>query len=69
MSDKYFGGLGLVNFSNPNLFYALTTDQADAAKKALGKDIGEQKDGPHVRFFDFDVAKLMCVIFESHIRR
>ncbi|KAF8323587.1 Alpha/Beta hydrolase protein [Cantharellus anzutake] len=61
-SAKYGGGLGLVNAGNPSLFYALTQEQAAAAKKALGVDIAKQKDNTKERFFDFDIAKLTLQI-------
>ena len=43
------------------MFQALTKGQAAAAKQALGQDIKKQKDDLNARFFNFDIAKLMCV--------
>ncbi|KAF8330366.1 Alpha/Beta hydrolase protein [Cantharellus anzutake] len=62
LSTKFGGGLGLVNVLNPSLFYALTQEQAAAAKKALSVDIKEQKDETKKRFFNLDIAKLTLQI-------
>ncbi|KAF8316060.1 alpha/beta-hydrolase [Clavulina sp. PMI_390] len=60
-SKKSAGGLGLANNLNPNLFKSMTTEQVDAAKEFLSRDITQTQDykDRNARYFNYDAAKLL----------
>jgi hypothetical protein len=60
-SSRYANNLGLVNFTDPDLFNSLTQEQRDAAKTKLGLSIEAARAGvdENTRVFDLDIAKFL----------
>lgn len=56
-----------MSLGNPNLFHALTQNQAEAAKAALSSPIKNSKDDEYQRYFNLDIAKILYVfLLELH---
>ena len=47
---------------SPNLFHAIRMDQVEAAKESMSQPISENLNNEHDRYFDYDIAKFMCVL-------